>query len=109
MRDLIGTCLRVVGVDVLTAADGTDAVALAREAKPEAVVLDVMMPVLDGLEVCRRLRAHPETRDATVVLCSAADEREIDWRGAGADGFLEKPFELRDVTRSILLARARRA
>ncbi|MEN8376790.1 MAG: response regulator [Gemmatimonadota bacterium] len=110
MRDLLGACLKLAGVRVHTARDGRDALAVARALRPEAVLLDLMMPYLDGLEVCRLLRADPNTRSTTVVLCSASDERDVDWRGAGADAYLAKPFSLPRVPEAIRLAhRAARA
>lgn len=105
IRALMETCLRIAGVGVWTAEDGVAALEVARSLRPDAVLLDVMMPRMDGLETCRRLRASPETSEATVVLCSAKDENTVDWRSVGADAFLPKPFDLRDVPRTLSAAR----
>lgn len=81
--------------DVLTAADGETALAKAATDQPDLVLLDVMMPGLDGFEVCRRLKAGASTRHIPVVLVTALDGREDRIRGleAGADDFLAKPLD----------------
>lgn len=90
--------------DVLTCNDGSTALAMAAEAQPDLVLLDVMMPGMDGFETCRRLKAQIETRHIPVVLVTALDGREDRIRGleAGADDFLTKPID--DV---VLFARVR--
>ncbi len=90
--------------DVLTCNDGSTALAMAAEAQPDLVLLDVMMPGMDGFETCRRLKAQVETRHIPVVLVMALDGREDRIRGleAGADDFLTKPID--DV---VLFARVR--
>lgn len=90
--------------DVLTCNDGSTALAMAAEAQPDLVLLDVMMPGMDGFETCRRLKAQVETRHIPVVLVTALDGREDRIRGleAGADDFLTKPID--DV---VLFARVR--
>ena len=90
--------------DVLTAADGPSALALAAAEQPDIVLLDVMMPGMDGFQVCRRLKDDPETRHIPVVLVTALDGRADRVAGleAGADEFLTKPID--DV---MLFARVR--
>ncbi|MDB5429243.1 MAG: PleD family two-component system response regulator [Caulobacter sp.] len=90
--------------DVLTAPDGVTALAIAAAEKPDIILLDVMMPGLDGFEVCRRLKDDPETRHIPVVLVTALDGRadRITGLEAGADEFLTKPID--DV---MLFARVR--
>ncbi len=89
------------GFEVLTAGDGFEALRLAREAAPDVVVLDVMMPGIDGLEVCRRLRTFS---DAYVLMLTARAEEldELLGLGVGADDYLTKPFSAR-----VLVARVR--
>jgi two-component system cell cycle response regulator len=90
--------------EVLTAPDGPTALAIAAAEKPDIVLLDVMMPGMDGFTVCRRLKDDPETRHIPVVLLTALDGRADRVAGleAGADDFLTKPID--DV---MLFARVR--
>jgi two-component system cell cycle response regulator len=90
--------------EVLTANDGPTALAIAASEKPDIVLLDVMMPGMDGFQVCRRLKDDPETRHVPVVLVTALDGRADRIAGleAGADEFLTKPID--DV---MLFARVR--
>ncbi len=82
------------GYEVITAADGEEALAKARGEKPDLVVLDVMMPKVDGFEACRRLKNDPETRELPVILLTAKG-REVDRKmgiEVGADDYMVKPF-----------------
>src|ERR1700677_1773092 len=81
--------------DVLTASDGVTALAIAAEERPDLVLLDVMMPGMDGFQVCRRLKDDPETRHIPVVLVTALDGRgdRITGLESGADEFLTKPID----------------
>jgi two-component system cell cycle response regulator len=90
--------------DVLVAYDGPTALAMAAAEKPDIILLDVMMPGMDGFSVCRRLKDDPETRHLPVVLVTALDGRSDRVAGleAGADEFLTKPID--DV---MLFARVR--
>jgi DNA-binding response OmpR family regulator len=88
------------GHHVITAADGPTALAEARRVVPDAVVLDMGMPGLTGLDICRALRADLATAAIPVIMVTAqAQEADIE-RGfsAGADDYLTKPFSLRDLT-----------
>ena len=90
--------------EVLTAGDGSRALQVAQDERPDIILLDVMMPGMDGFETCRRLKADPVTRHIPVVLVTALDGREDKLKGldAGADDFVTKPID--DV---ILFARVR--
>lgn len=90
--------------DVITATDGATALAVAAAEKPDIILLDVMMPGMDGFQVCRRLKDDPMTRHIPVVLVTALDGRADRIAGleAGADEFLTKPID--DV---IMFARVR--
>lgn len=86
------------------AVDGMSALELARSEKPKLILLDMMLPDISGIEVCRRLRADPLTRDIPVVIITASSDRErrLEALRAGADEFLTKP-----LNEIILLARIR--
>jgi two-component system cell cycle response regulator len=80
---------------VRTAQDGSEAIRVAQEFLPDLILLDVMMPILGGLETCRRLRQLPELHECSIVMVSAkamASERE-EGLEAGADEYLTKPFD----------------
>ena len=101
---LLEAKLTIEYYDVMTCQDGATAVRLAASEQPDIILLDVMMPGMDGFETCRRLKADPETRHIPVVLVTALDGREDKIKGldAGADDFLTKPLD--DV---VLFARVR--
>ena len=94
------------GYEVVTAHDGPKALRLARETLPDVILLDVMMPGMDGIEVCRRLKADPLLRTIPVVMVSAREREDDVVQGfdAGAQDYITKPFNTR-----ILLARVRSA
>jgi len=81
--------------DVVGALNGEEALRVAREEQPDIVLLDVMMPGMDGYEVCRRLKADPDTSHIPVVMVTALDQQQDRIAGleAGADDFLTKPVE----------------
>jgi DNA-binding response OmpR family regulator len=95
LRSLVQYSLRGAGYEVVTAADGDEALGLALERKPDLAVLDVRMPKLSGLEVTRRMRTNEATAHTPVLLLTAAVEKEDVAEGfaAGAYGYLEKPFD----------------
>ncbi|HEY3010939.1 MAG TPA: response regulator transcription factor [Micromonosporaceae bacterium] len=97
LAELLSMALRYEGWQVRTAADGTSAVRLARQFKPDAVVLDVMLPDVDGLEVMRRLRGH--VPDVPVLFLTARDAVEDRVAGltAGGDDYVTKPFSLEEL------------
>ncbi len=87
-------CLRAAGWSVAEAGDGEQALAMAPLFQPHAIVVDLGLPVLDGLEVTRSLRGDPATASSLIVVCTAADPRESERRAreAGCDAFVSKPF-----------------
>ncbi|HSJ15079.1 MAG TPA: response regulator [Longimicrobiales bacterium] len=102
--ELLALVLAFNGYEVVQAHDGREALERARAVRPDVVLLDVMMPRLAGPDVARRLRSDPELADVPVVLFSCVDESDVDWRGAGADLFLQKPVDIRalpDVVRRL--------
>lgn len=97
MRTLMADLLPTMGYAVFTACDGHKAIEELERCEPQLVLLDIEMPGLDGCEVCRRIKSHPETRSIPVVLVSGHPEGSDRAAGAGADGFLRKPFLLDDL------------
>ncbi len=110
LTDVIQMALRYEGWEVRTASDGRAAVRTAREFRPDIVVLDVMLPDMDGLEVLRRL--HGDAPDVPVLFLTAKDSVEDRIAGltAGGDDYVTKPFSLEEVVARLraLLRRARR-
>ena len=82
------------GYDVVTAADGEEGIKKAKSEKPDIIVLDIMMPKMDGYEACKRLKTDPSTKSIPVILLTAKG-REVDRKlgsQAGADDYVVKPF-----------------
>ncbi|GGL16702.1 DNA-binding response regulator [Sphaerisporangium melleum] len=102
IRDLVGTALRFHGFEVVSAARGYEALELARSGTPDLLVLDVMLPDLDGFELCRRLRADGD--DVPVIFLTARDAPADTVHGLtlGGDDYVTKPFSV-----EALVARAR--
>ena len=97
ISDLISTSLRFVGFDVRTAATGSQALAVAEEFKPHAIILDVMLPDQDGFEVCRQIRN--EGVNVGVLFLTAKDGMEDKVAGLtiGGDDYMTKPFSLEEL------------
>ena len=102
VRESLRRSLRFNGYEVLTANDGLEAVETVRAENPELVILDVMMPNMDGLEVCRTLRSEGWDRPILVLTARDGVSDRVAGLDAGADDYLPKPFALEE-----LLARVR--
>src|SRR3970282_2523530 len=101
--DIIRTRLAAHGYEILIAADGEEAVDVARRERPDLILLDIMMPKLDGFEVCRQLRADPGLPFVPIILVTAKGDTKDVGAGLGGGGgeYLTKP-----VDQAALLARA---
>jgi DNA-binding response OmpR family regulator len=97
--DVLEYTLAREGFRVLSTRDGSEATAIARREAPRLVLLDLMLPGLDGLEVCRRLKADAVTRDIPVVMLTAKGEESdiVLGLGLGADDYVTKPFSPREL------------
>jgi CheY-like chemotaxis protein len=105
-QETLTALLNPLGCQLVFASNGGEALRQAAAALPDLILLDVMMPGIDGYEVCRRLRAHPLLAEVPVIMITALDDRDSRLRGieAGADDFVSKPFdrvELRSRVRTI--------
>jgi DNA-binding response OmpR family regulator len=89
--------------EYLHAYDGADALALAVAELPELIILDLMMPLLDGREICKKLKSYPTTKDIKIIMVTAKDSQSDRLVGfeVGADDYLEKPCPLDLLARSI--------
>jgi len=96
LRYAFGRLLRMHGFDVMEANDGREALDCVNEFRPQLVVTDLTMPVMDGLELIQRLRANPVTADLPVVAITAdaSGQAELKAREAGAVDFVTKPIDL---------------
>ena len=84
------------GYEVFTAENGAEALRLAAEVRPHLILLDRMMPVMDGAETCRAIRSNPDLRNTMVVFLSALgeEEQQLTGFGVGADDYLVKPIKM---------------
>jgi len=102
LREALALVLDLNGFDVTTAQDGREAIRTLADTPPDAVVLDVLMPGIDGLEVCRRMRAAGDTTPVLMLTARAEVGERVEGLEAGADDYLAKPF-----AREELVARLR--
>ncbi len=101
--ELIKLGLKYEGFSVESAPDGPQGLAAAQRLNPNLIILDLMLPGMDGLEVCRRLRANPTTRDIPILMVTAKDEVRDRVVGleTGADDYLAKPFSFEELVARI--------
>jgi DNA-binding response OmpR family regulator len=85
------------GYEVVLAANGEQALELAESEMPKAILLDINMPGIDGMETCRRLRADEKTRLIPIILITAYGATKTEASDTGADDIIYKPFDMRDI------------
>ena len=111
IRDLLAFKLEQAGLEVIAVGDGQAAVEQARLRRPTLAVLDVSMPGLSGIDVCRMLRAEPGTAGMLIIMLTArVQERDVEGGfSAGADDYVTKPFSPRELVTRVqaLLSRTR--
>ena len=102
-RDIVQTFLEARGYEVATAADGNDALAKLEEFRPGLVLLDVMMPGMDGWEVARIIKNHPDFGRTRVVMLTARSDFSDKTEGlrAGADDYIVKPIRLEELAERV--------
>lgn len=93
--DFLSYNLRREGFDVVTASSGKEALETALKIRPQLIILDIMMPEMDGVEVCRRLRANPDFDNTTITFLTARDEdvSQISALDVGGDDYITKPIK----------------
>lgn len=109
--DFLSYNLKKEGYEVYTASDGKSAIQIAKKVLPNLIILDVMMPEMDGIEACKELRHLPETKNALIVFLTARTEdySQIAGLDAGADDYISKPLKPRVLISRIHALLRRRA
>jgi len=110
LADVVAYNLRQAGYQVSTAYDGLDGLTQAQSNTPDLVLLDLMLPIMDGLEVCRRLRNDPATRDILILMLTAKAEESDQLVGfsLGADDYVTKPFSVKVLIERVKAIERRR-
>jgi twitching motility two-component system response regulator PilH len=102
-RQLMSSVLERVGLTVIVATDGVEAWEQIQRIQPDIVVLDIIMPRMNGYEVCRKIKTDPAMQNTPVVMCSSkAEEFDRYWgMKQGADAYLAKPFQPKELLSTI--------
>jgi two-component system cell cycle response regulator len=108
IRDLLNEALKKEGYEVFLASAGEEAIELAKKETPHVILLDVRMPGIDGLEVCKRLKSEPKTQYIPIIMVTGYDGNKVAAIEVGADDFVNKPIDLVELAirvKSILRTR----
>jgi two-component system phosphate regulon response regulator PhoB len=95
VRGFLAQVLSGDGYEVRLAIHGSQALELVEKERPDLVLSDIMMPVLNGVELCRQLKGRADTKDVPVILMTSAGRKVAD--GTGCDAYITKPFDLIDI------------
>ena len=103
IHTVLGKLLTREGYSISDAYSADEAYATIADAKPDLVILDIMMPKVSGIEVCNKLKSDPATKDIVILIVSARDAQSdrIEGLEHGADDYVSKPFHLRSLVRKI--------
>ncbi|EKD35826.1 MAG: Response regulator receiver protein [uncultured bacterium] len=103
-RLLLRDVLQISGFDVLLAENGEETVRLAREHHPDLILMDIQMPVMNGLEAGKLLRCDPRTKDICILAlsCAVMIEDKDDFFATGFDGYIDKPIDIRMLPKTIM-------
>lgn len=104
IRKLVKVILKRVGDhEYIEAADGKEALKKAEECKPDLIVMELILKGVGGIELCRKLKAHDETKHAPIIMLTSETTRDAveQAKQAGADIFMGKPFEPKDLRKSV--------
>jgi twitching motility two-component system response regulator PilH len=102
-RAMITALLKENGLEVTTANDGLDALDRLKEHRPDIVVMDIVMPRMNGYELCRKLKSDPTTKTVPVIMCSTKGEDfDRHWgMKQGADAYISKPFQPQELVGTV--------
>lgn len=102
-REMIEDLLKGSGLTVKTAGDGVEALEQIQGSCPDIVVMDIVMPRMNGYELCRRIKTDPKTERIPVVMCSSKDEEFDRYWGMkqGADAYIAKPFQPQELVGTV--------
>ena len=108
IRELVKASLRREPIEIFEANDGKEALAKAKQIKPDLIILDVMMPGMVGYAVCEELKKHPDTKDIYVIFLTArgSSVSEITSKIQGGDEFMAKPFDPKELREKVKKALA---
>jgi DNA-binding response OmpR family regulator len=98
IRNLLDHFLKGQGYEVVLASDGNQALKLAAEENPQVIILDIKMPGLDGLEVCKRLKEKEQTKLIPVIVITGFEDNKMEALNMGADDFVNKPFDMAEIS-----------
>ena len=101
MKDLLNLFLTRNGYEVILASNGEDAIELAEKENPQIILLDIKMPGIDGIEVCRRLRADRKTQSIPIIMISGLGDHKLEAIEAGVDDFINKPIDMLELSTRI--------
>jgi DNA-binding response OmpR family regulator len=97
IRNLLDHFLKDQGYEVVLASDGNQALKLAAEENPQVIILDIKMPGLDGLEVCKLLKEKEQTRLIPIIVITGFEDNKMEALNRGADDFVNKPFDMAEI------------
>lgn len=102
-REMISNLLKKSGLNVISASSGAQALERIETDIPDLIILDIVMPQLNGYEVCRRLKGNPATKDLPIIFCSIKGEDFDRYWGIrqGADAYIAKPFQPRELLSTV--------
>lgn len=102
-REMISNLLKKSGLKVICVSSGTQALEQIETNLPDLIILDIVMPKINGYEVCRRLRSNPGTKDLPIIFCSIKAEDFDRYWGIrqGADAYISKPFQPRELLSTV--------
>ena len=97
IRNLLDHFLKDQGYEVVLASDGNQALKLTAEENPQVIILDIKMPGLDGLEVCKLLKDKEQTRLIPIIVITGFEDNKMEALNRGADDFVNKPFDMAEI------------